>query len=90
MRVFGLFKKDEAGSLLANVAIMGAVVAILSVGAAYWLAQSMEHGVFAGKSEAVIYSQRVRSVLDPQTTGSISQSANATRLDPCAADSRSQ
>jgi hypothetical protein len=84
MRLF--FKGHDAGNLLANVATIGVAATILSLGTGFWLAQSGEHRLRAGKSSEIVYSQRVRSVLDPETTGSISQSANATRLDPCAVE----
>ena len=75
--------KPRPKILLATVKTVAAV-GLLSVGAATWLSRShLDRDGLARLAGA-----QFRGIDDPVTTGSVSRSAAAARLDPCALPSR--
>jgi len=83
MRLIELFWRNERGSMLADLAKAGAIVAFLSVIAANVLSNQTE-GLDKERLAQVSLAASKRQPIDPMTTGSISKTANETRLDPCA------
>lgn len=82
LRQLMLFRRDQRGSMLTDVAKASAIIAFLSVVAAN----------FVSTQTADLDSERLSQVasaasrghpIDPMITGSISRRANETRLDPC-------
>lgn len=83
MRLIELFWKNNRGTLAADIAKAGAAIAFLSVIAANFLS-SQTASLDRDRLAAVSLAASKRQSVDPMVTGSISQTANATKLDPCA------
>ena len=75
------FRVEGRGpSILAGTLKLAGAVAFVAVAAATWLSAPAVDGTGQTRLAAVLS----RGVDEPLTTGSIANSANATRLDPCA------
>ena len=83
MRLIELFWKNNRGTLAADIAKAGAAIAFLSVIAANFLS-SQTASLDKDRLAAVSLAASKRQSVDPMVTGSIGQTANATKLDPCA------
>ncbi|WP_336813448.1 hypothetical protein [Bosea sp. MMO-172] len=83
MRLIEMFWKDNRGTLAADIAKAGAAIAFLSVIAANFLS-SQTASLDKDRMAAVSLAASKRQPTDPMITGSIGQTANATKLDPCA------
>ena len=82
MRLIELFWKDNRGTLAADIAKAGAAIAFLSVIAANFLS-SQTASLDKERMAQVSLAAAKRQSVDPMVTGSIGQTANATKLDPC-------
>lgn len=83
MRLIELFWKNERGTLAADIAKAGAAIAFLSVIAANFLS-SQTASLDKERMAQISLAASKRQAVDPMVTGSIGQTANATKLDPCA------
>lgn len=83
MRLIELFWKNNRGTIAADIAKAGAAIAFLSVIAANFLS-SQTASLDKDRLAQVSLAASKRQPVDPMVTGSIGQTANATKLDPCA------
>ena len=82
MRIIKAFWTSEGGNVVADIAKAGAAIAFLSVIAANFLS-SQTASLDKERMAAVSLAASKRQPTDPMITGSIGQTANATKLDPC-------
>lgn len=78
--MFGFFKDDGRPSLLGGTVKTAVIVGVLSYLAAGWLSSAADNETLARLAQNVS-----RGFADPLTTGSITEQATTSRLDPCAA-----
>jgi hypothetical protein len=83
MRLIDLFWKNERGTMVADIAKAGAVIAFLSVVAANLVSTQTAH-FDRDRLAAVAAAATKGQPADPLTTGSIRKAASETRFDPCA------
>ncbi|RYE32448.1 MAG: hypothetical protein EOP23_12450 [Hyphomicrobiales bacterium] len=83
MRLIELFWKNNRGAIAGDIAKAGAAIAFLSVIAANFLS-SQTASLDKDRLAQVSLAAAKRQSIDPMVTGSIGQTANATKLDPCA------
>lgn len=82
MRLIELFWKNQRGTMVADVAKAGAAIAFLSVIAANFMSSRTEQ-LDKERLAQVSLAVSKRQPIDPLTTGSITKTANETRVDPC-------
>lgn len=83
MRLIETFWKDNRGTMATDIAKAAAAIAFLSVIAANFVS-SQTAGLDKDRLAQASLAASKRQPVDPMVTGSIGQSANATKLDPCA------
>jgi hypothetical protein len=83
MRLIDLFWKNERGTMVADIAKAGAVIAFLSVVAANLVSTQTAHFDRDRLAEVAAAATKGQPA-DPLTTGSIRKAASETRFDPCA------
>ena len=81
-RLFGVFARDERGSMVATIGKASLAIAFLSVLAANWLSTGVSE-LDRNNLAQLASSVSGRQVQDPMTTASISRRAADTKLDPC-------
>lgn len=83
MRLIETFWKNKRGTMATDIAKAAAAIAFLSVIAANFVS-SQTAGLDRDRLAQASLAASKRQTVDPMITGSIGQSANATKLDPCA------
>ncbi len=83
MRLIELFWKNNRGTVATDIAKAAAAIAFLSVIAANFVSSQTAEFDRDRLAQASLAAAR-RQPVDPMTTGSITRSANETKLDPCA------
>ncbi len=83
MRLIQLFWKSNRGTAAIDIAKAAAAIAFLSVIAANFVSNQTA-GLDRDKLAQASLAAAKRQPVDPMVTGSIGQTANATKLDPCA------
>ena len=83
MRLIQLFWKNNRGTAAIDIATAAAAIAFLSVIAANFVS-NQPAGLDRDKLAQASLAAAKRQPVDPMVTGSIGQTANATKLDPCA------
>ncbi|HEV7258362.1 MAG TPA: hypothetical protein VGN82_11315 [Bosea sp. (in: a-proteobacteria)] len=82
MRLIDLFRKNERGTMVADIAKAGAAIAFLSVIAANFVSSRTENLDRDRLAEVAAAAAKGKST-DPMITGSLRKTANETKLDPC-------
>lgn len=82
MRLIDLFWKNERGTMVADIAKAGAAIAFLSVIAANFVSTQTANLDRERLAEVAAAAAKGKPV-DPMVTGSLRNTANATKLDPC-------